>query len=93
MMAAAGSMVERGAHYTSLVELLEDAGASRLNQRERDLLLAAADALLFGETDREWRLREAEDLIESLEASQRWSPEGCDELREHLYGCDAPSDG
>jgi hypothetical protein len=92
MMVAAGSMVERGAHYTALVEMLDDAGSARVSPRERDLLLAAADALLFGETDREWRLREAEELIESLENSQRWSPEGCDSLREHLYGCDAPSE-
>ena len=91
-MAAAGSMVERGGHYTSLVELLDAAGAAKLSRREREELLAAADALLFGEADREWRLREAEELIESLESTQRWSPERCDELREHLYGCDAPSD-
>jgi hypothetical protein len=35
-------------------------------------------------------LRSAEDLIESLEASERWSAESCDQLREHLYGCDGP---
>ena len=92
MMAAAESMVERGGHYTALVELLDEAGSTRVTQRERDLLLGAADALLFGEADREWRLREAEELIESLESSQRISPERCDQLREHLYGCDAPSE-
>ena len=35
------------------------------------------------------QLRAAEDLIESLETSERWSAETCDQLREHLYGCDA----
>ena len=34
-------------------------------------------------------LRSAEVLIESLETSERWSAERCDQLREHLYGCDA----
>jgi hypothetical protein len=33
-------------------------------------------------------LRAAEELIESLETSERWSAESCDQLREHLYGCD-----
>ena len=36
-------------------------------------------------------LRAAESVIENLESSERWSSEGCDQLREHLYGCDEPA--
>ena len=64
-------------------------GATKLHAREREKLLEAADALLFGEPENRRLLRSAEDLIESLEASERWSAESCDQLREHLYGCDA----
>jgi hypothetical protein len=86
-------MVERGAHYTALIEVVDRDGASKLQPRERELLLEAADALLFGEPDGEPLLRAAEELIEALETSGRWSPESCDELREHLYGCDDPTVG
>ena len=34
----------------------------------------------------------AEALIESLETTERWSADSCDQLREHLYGCDAPAE-
>ena len=83
-------MITRGAHYTALIDAIDHRGATKLHPGERALLLEAADALLFGEPDRESQLRAAEGLIESLETSGRWSPESCDELREHLYGCDAP---
>jgi len=77
------------AHYTSLIETIERQGATKLHAKEREQLLAAADALLFGEPDGRALLRTAEELIESLETSDRWSAESCDQLREHLYGCDA----
>lgn len=82
-------MSTRGAHYTALVETIDHQGATKLHAREREQLLEAADALLFGEPDIRRLLRSAEDLIESLETSERWSAERCDQLREHLYGCDA----
>jgi hypothetical protein len=91
MMTATEPMVARGAHYTALVDAIDQRGAGKLHARERERLLEAADALLFGEPEREALLRSAEDLIEALETSGRWTPEGCDELREHLYGCDAPT--
>jgi hypothetical protein len=60
-----------------------------LHAKEREQLLEAADALLFGEPENQQLLRTAEELVESLETSGRWSAESCDQLREHLYGCDA----
>jgi hypothetical protein len=89
MMTTAEPMTARGAHYTALVETIDRQGATKLHQKEREQLLEAADALLFGEPEGEQLLRAAESLIESLETSERWSAETCDQLREHLYGCDA----
>ena len=83
-------MIARGAHYTALLDVI-DQGATKLHAGEREQLLEAADVLLFGEPDRELTVRSAEVLIEALESSQRWSVESCDRLREHLYGCGAPT--
>jgi hypothetical protein len=83
-------MITRGAHYTALIEIMDHQGAAKLHTGERERLLEAADALLFGEPESEALVRSAETLIESLEASGRWSAESCDQLREHLYGCDSP---
>jgi hypothetical protein len=79
----------RGAHYTALLETIAQQGPTRLHPREREQLIEAADALLFGEPAGEHLLKVAEGMIENLETSERWSSESCDQLREHLYGCDA----
>jgi len=88
-MTATEPSAANAAHYTSLLETIERQGTTKLHPKEREQLLAAADALLFDEADSRSLLRSAEELIESLEASERWSAESCDQLREHLYGCDA----
>ena len=88
MMTTVEPMAARAAHYTALLEAIDHQGATKLHAREREQLLEAADGLLFGEPDNRRSLRSAEELIESLEASERWSAESCDQLREHLYGCD-----
>ena len=84
-------MTARAAHYTALLETIDHRGASKLHPREREQLLEAADALLFGEAESVELLREAEAMIENLETSERWSDDACDQLREHLYGCDEPA--
>jgi hypothetical protein len=84
-------MIARGAHYTALLDTIDHQGVAKLHAKEREQLLEAADALLFGEPDGQALLRLAERLIESLETSERWSAEACDQLREHLYGCEAPA--
>ena len=88
-MTASEPTAANATHYTALLETIERQGATKLHPREREQLLSAADALLFGEPENRALLRTAEELIESLEASDRWSAESCDQLREHLYGCDA----
>jgi hypothetical protein len=87
-MTTAEPMTARAAHYTALLQAIDHQGATKLHAREREQLLEAADALLFGEAGNRRSLRSAEELIESLETSERWSAERCDQLREHLYGCD-----
>jgi hypothetical protein len=82
-------MIARGAHYTALLDTIDHQGAIKLHAREREQLLEAADALLFGEPDSELTVRSAEILIEALQTSARWSVESCDQLREHLHGCGA----
>jgi hypothetical protein len=88
-MTTTADMTARGAHYTALLSAIDKPGATKLHAGEREQLLEAADALLFGEPDHQQLLRSAEDRIESLETSERWSAEACDQLREHLYGCDS----
>jgi len=89
MMMTAEPMVTRGAHYTALLDTIDQRGATKLHAGEREQLLEAADALLFGEPDSEWTVRSAEVLIATLQTSERWSVETCDQLREHLSGCAA----
>ena len=74
MMTTAEQMTARGAHYTTLLETIDNQGATKLHAREREQLLEAADALLFGEPENRRLLRSAEELIESLEASRRCRP-------------------
>jgi hypothetical protein len=88
-MNAPDTMTARGEQYTALVDMIKRHGTAKLHPKEREQLLEAADALLFREPGERHQLRAAEDLIESLETSGRWSAESCDKLREHLYGCDA----
>jgi hypothetical protein len=90
-MPTAESMTARSAHYTALIAAMDRPGATKLHAKEREQLLAAADALLFGEPESEQLLRSAEAVIETLETSDRWTAEACDQLREHLYGCDSPA--
>ena len=88
-MMTAEPMIARGAHYTALLEMIDQRGATTLHAGERERLLEAADVLLFGEPDSERTVRSAEVLIEALQTSERWSVESCDRLREHLHGCAA----
>jgi len=88
-MMTAEPMVTRGAHYTALLDTIDHRGATKLHAGEREQLLEAADALLFGEPDSEWTVRSAEVLIETLQTSERWSVNSCAQLREHLSGCAA----
>jgi hypothetical protein len=83
-------MVARGAQYKALLDTLDQEGAAKLHLPERERLLEAADALLFGEPDSDSMVRSAEVLMRPW-TSGRWSVEGCNRLREHLHGCGVPA--
>jgi len=75
----------RGQSHTALRTELDRQGP--LHPRERELLLAAADALLFDEPDAElWRI-EAIALLEGLEILERRTAAEASRLRDALEGC------
>jgi len=76
----------RGRSHTQLRELL-DARAPILHLHERELLLDAADALLFDEADGDVKRAAARDLLSSLVESGRWLAGPADEAAAALDGC------
>jgi hypothetical protein len=82
------SMPLRGRAHTLLRAELDRQGP--LHRRERELLLDAADALLFDEPERADRKVEALYLLTSLETSERRSEAQTSRLRDALQGCAAP---
>jgi hypothetical protein len=78
-------LTTRGRSYTAFRAELDRQGP--LHHRERELLLAAADALLFDEADAElWRI-EAISLLEGLLILERRTIGETARLREALDGC------
>jgi hypothetical protein len=78
-------MTIRGRAHTTLRAELDRQGP--LHPRERELLVDAADALLFDEADAElWRI-EAIGLLEALEILERRTPAEVTRLRAALDGC------
>jgi hypothetical protein len=82
------SLAERGRSHTRLRELL-DARDPLLHAPERELLLDAADALLFDEPDAEQKLADARMLLTELVESGRWVQGPADEVLQALEGCRA----
>ena len=80
------TLAARGRSHTQLRELL-DARAPILHLHERELLLDAADALLFDEADGELKRAAARELLASLVESARWLPGPADEAAAALDGC------
>jgi hypothetical protein len=83
------AMAARGRRHTELRAQLQRQGP--LYADERELLLDAADALLFDEPDASVRQTQALELLEALEAGGRRSTEETARLRDALEGCGAPS--
>jgi hypothetical protein len=88
-MTVTEQMITRGAHYTGLLAAMDSRGATKLRPDERDLLLEAADELLFDESEAPAALERALELIADLEASDRWTAAGAAELRDRIRGCGA----
>jgi hypothetical protein len=83
---SSGSLAERGCCHTRLRELLADRAAI-LHAREQELLLDAADALLFDEPDGQAKRLAARELLSALVESDRWLPEPAAEVGVALDGC------
>ena len=71
------------------IETMDARGATKLHPGEREQLVQAGDALLFGEPDSERLLHYALQMIRGLRESGRWPDESAGQLREHLRGCGA----
>jgi hypothetical protein len=83
-----GSLAERGRCHTRLRELLTDREAM-LHAPERELLLDAADALLFDEPDGAAKRVAGQALLAALVESDRWLPDPAAQVGAALNGCGA----
>jgi hypothetical protein len=78
----------RGRAHTRLRAELNRQGL--LHRHERELLLDAADALLFDEPEAGDRRAQALELLDRLEESERRTRFEASHLRDALHGCAAP---
>jgi hypothetical protein len=81
-----GSLAERGRCHTRLRELL-DVRAAILHVGERQLLLDAADALLFDEPDAADKRVAGQALLAALVEKDRWLPDPAAAVGAALDGC------
>jgi hypothetical protein len=88
MTFATDRLAARGRSHTHLRDLL-DARESILHANEREILLDAADALLFDETDASAKRAAAREVLAGLVESDRWLPGPADEAAAALDGCGA----
>jgi hypothetical protein len=84
-------LARRGRAHTRLRELLDARGPAVLHQHERELLVDAADALLFNEGDALERRDAALDLLEDLVEFGRWEPSPAQAVAQALRACGDPA--
>jgi ABC-type uncharacterized transport system YnjBCD ATPase subunit len=75
----------RGRSYVALRAELDRQGP--LHRSERELLLEAADALLFDEPEGWWRRAEAMALLDALEGNERRTAAEAARIRIAIEGC------
>jgi hypothetical protein len=80
-------LARRGRAHTRLRELLGARGPAVLHRHEREDLVDAADALLFGEPDAVERRDAALDLLDDLVESGRWEPSPANAVAQALRAC------
>lgn len=83
------TLADRGRSHTRLREVLSRR-SSILHAGEREVILDAADALLFDEAEAREKRDAARDVIGELLDSGRWLPEPADEALVALDGCAGP---
>ncbi len=80
-------LARRGRAHTRLRELLAARGPATLHQHEREQLIDAADALLFGEPDALERRDAALELLDDLVEFGRWEPTPANAVAHALRAC------
>lgn len=85
------SMRERGAAYERFRKHLDSRGRAGLHSNERELLMEAANALLFDEDAATEQLARALETLRSLAASDRWDDERIELMSRELRACGAPA--
>jgi hypothetical protein len=86
-------LARRGRAHTRLRELLDARGPAMLHAYERELLVDAADALLFNEPDSLERRDAALDLLDDLVEFGRWEPSAANAAAQALRACGAVTVG
>jgi hypothetical protein len=82
-----GIHTTRTLHYLELRRAIGRLGAAKLSSHERELLLDASDAGLFGEPEAFQKTAEALDLCQSLAESGRLTETTALSLYELVWGC------
>ena len=80
-------LVRRGRAHTRLRELLASRGPTALHEHEREQIIDAADALLFGEPDALERRDAALDLLDDLVEFGRWEPSAANSVAQAIRAC------
>jgi hypothetical protein len=80
-------LVRRGRARTRLRELLDARGPAVLHDHEREQLVDAGDALLFGEPDALASRDAALDLLDDLVEFGRWEPSAANAVAQALRAC------
>ncbi len=80
-------LARRGRAHTRLRELLDARGPAMLHAHEREQLVDAADALLFGEGDSLERRDAALDLLDDMVECDRWEQSAANAVAQALRAC------
>ena len=80
-------LARRGRAHTRLRELLDARGPTSLHPHEREVIVDAADGLLFDEPDAIDRRDAALDIIDNLVESGRWEPTAANAIAQALRAC------
>ena len=84
-------LARRGRAHTRLRELLDARGPAVLHDHERESLVEAADALLFGEPEALELRDRALDLLDDLVEFGRWEPSAANAVAQALRAGGTPA--
>lgn len=85
--ATSEDLARRGRAHTRLRELLDARGPASLHEDEREQIVDAADALLFGEPDASERRDAALERLDLLVEAGRWQTTAANAVAQALRAC------